>query len=123
MRLVDIVTLIGIAFLIAGCAATDDFKVVEALHKGMSMQEAKTTIESYSFQRHSIITRSKEGWEESDDITDLSKRALRVEEKLNITIETAEYYPVSHGILGFGQLFLFYDKEGSLVYYYRKQIN
>ena len=45
------------------------------------------------------------------------------ENKIGKKIGTVEYYPVHHGILGFGMLFLFYDSNEKLVYFYRKQIN
>jgi hypothetical protein len=38
-------------------------------------------------------------------------------------VSKVEYYPVYHGILGFGQLFLFYDEDRRLASFYRKQIN
>ena len=54
---------------------------------------------------------------------DLPKRAAAVEERLQRRIGSAEYYPVTHGLLGFGKLFLFYDENGRLVEFYRININ
>ena len=111
------------ALTLVGCV-TNDFKVVDALSVGMSDGKAKETIESYGFQREERINRPDEGWPEPDgSFLDLPGRAHWAEKELNTVIEFAEYYPVGHGLLGYGQLFLFYDEAGQLVKYYRRQIN
>lgn len=108
---------------LAGCA-TNDFKVVDALAIGMSQERAEETIASYGFVREESLTRPKSGWPESSgNFTNLSGRANYVEKEKKIIIKDADYYPVYHGLLGFGQLFLFFDEDGSLVDFYRKQIN
>ena len=118
-----LVICLGCAFILAGCA-TNDFKVVDALSVGMSDEQAKESIESYGFQREARINRPDEGWPDTDDsFTDLPGRAHSVEKELNTVIECAEHYPVGHGLLGAGDLFLFYDETGHLVKYYRRHIN
>lgn len=123
MKLLTKLNITFFSFILVSCT-TSDFKVVEALETGMSKQEARSTIASYAFQREQIIERPDNGWPKSDGtITNLPGRANAVENTLNIDIRSAEYYPVGHGLLGFGQLFLFYDNNDRLVHYYRKQIN
>ncbi len=121
-----IIRLIAVTLLLianAGCE-TDDFKVVDNLQKGMSKKEVRSVIESYSFKIESTLIRPIGGWKESDEtFTNLPGRARWVENELGIIIESADYYPVSHGILGFGQLLLFYNNSEKLVYFYRRQIN
>ena len=46
-----------------------------------------------------------------------------MELRRGLVIERAEYYPVFHGMLGYGQLFLFYDAGERLVEFYRVNIN
>ena len=114
---------LGCAFTLVGCV-TNDFKVVDALSVGMSDEQAKETIQSYGFQREERINRPDEGWPDPDNsFVDLPGRAQSVEKELNTVIECAEYYPVGHGLLGYGQLFLFYDETGHLVKCYRRQVN
>jgi hypothetical protein len=109
--------------LLAGCV-TADFKVVDALRFGMTADEARATIASFSFERESALERPDSGWPAADgSFTDLAGRARAREVKLQVIIQRAEYYPVHHGLLGFGQLFLFYDDRGRLVDFYRHQIN
>lgn len=109
--------------LLAGCVSKD-FKVVEALRVGMTKQEAQSTIAAFSYQSHDALERPVAGWPESDStLTNLPGRARTVEAETKTTIASAEYYPVGHGMLGFGQLFLFYDASGRLVHFYRHQIN
>ena len=111
------------ALALIGCV-TDDFKVVDALSEGMTKEQAAKTIASYGFRLESSLNRPEEGWvDEGESFTNLPGRARRVEEELNTVIAVAEYYPVHHGLLGFGQLFLFYDGSERLVKYYRRQIN
>lgn len=73
------VFLLGCSLLLISCA-TKDFIIVDVLRKGMSMDEAKSTIESYSFERKYITTRPKSGWVENDEtFTNIPGRALWVE--------------------------------------------
>jgi hypothetical protein len=108
--------------ILSGCE-TKDFKVVDALHTGMSKEEAQTTIASFSFQRDKVLDRPASGWASDNTFTDLPGRARAVEERLSRKIATVECYPVHHGLLGFGLLCLFYDEGGRLVHFYRDQIN
>lgn len=110
-------------FTLAGCA-TKDFKVVDALEKGITQAEAKEIISSYGFTVEQSLTRPEAGWPASDDtFVNLPGRAKRVEEQQESVVSKAEYYPVGHGMFGFGQLFLFYNAEGKLLHFYRYQIN
>ena len=111
------------ALILPGCV-TNDFKVVDALHTGMSKEEAHATIASFSFQREQALVRPKSGWPESEHtFTDLPGRAHAAESQLKKMISSAEYYPVGHGLFGFGQLFLFYDEQDRVASFYRRQIN
>ena len=111
------------AFCLAGCV-TNDFKVVDALQVEMDRKEARTTIGSYGFEVKEILERPIEGWSKNDDtFTNLPGRAKYVEERSGKIVKVAEYYPVGHGFLGFGQLFVFYDSEEKIVDFYRRQIN
>ena len=115
---------IGCIFTVVGCGESNDFKVVDELSEGMTREQAGKTIESYGFRRELSLSRPAAGWPHTDESFDeLPVRAKQVEEELSTTIEYAEYYPVHHGLLGFGQLFLFYDESGRLVKHYRRQIN
>ena len=67
--------------------------------------------------------RPGDGWSGAQTTMDLPKRAAAVEERLQRRIGSAEYNPVTHGFLGFGKLFLFYDENGRLVEFYRININ
>ncbi|MDT7042080.1 hypothetical protein [Candidatus Nitronereus thalassa] len=98
--------------------------VVDALSKGMTREQADETIESYGFQRELSLNRPDKGWPDTDEsFENLPWRAKLVEDERNTTIAHAEPYPVSHGLLSFGQLFLFYYESGCLVKYYQRQIN
>ncbi len=109
--------------ILAGCA-TNDFKVVDALKDGITQAEAKEIIASYGFTVEQSLTRPELGWPDSDEsFANLAGRAKRIEAETGLTVATAEYYPVGHGMFGFGQLFLFYDGTGKLLYHYRRQIN
>lgn len=111
-------------FLVLGGCVTNDFKVVEALKEGITQAEAKEIITSYGFTIEQSITRPEKGWPDTDEsFVNLPGRVKRIEEEKRSIVSKAEYYPVSHGMVGFGQLFLFYDEEGKLLYHYRRQIN
>jgi hypothetical protein len=115
--------LVAFGMLILSSCDTKDFIVLDALHAGMSQKEARATIASFSFQRDKFLDRPSSGWASDQTSTDLPGRARAVEERLSKRIATVEYYPVHHGLFGFGLLFLFYDGEGRLVHFYRHQIN
>ena len=111
------------AFILAGCT-TADFKVVDAIKPGMSAAEAKAVINSYGFEIGKSEVRPAQGWpSEREDFTALGWRAGQAEKRLSTHITLSEYYPVGHGLLGAGQLFLFYGEDGRLVDFYRYQIN
>jgi hypothetical protein len=118
-----LLTLLAFALLIGAGCTTDDFKVVDALHTGMSREEARATISAYGFERREFLTRPEAGWSSVQTMMDLPKRAAAIEERRRIPVGSAEYYPVGHGLMGFGELFLFYDVEGRLVEFYRHNIN
>lgn len=118
------VAVILVAALCSTGCVTNDFKVVDALHKGMSREEADTVINSYGFKLGETWTRPAEGW--TDDSHSHKKphlRAQSVEAQFRTRVERLDYYPVQHGILGFGWLFLFYDEGEVLIDFYRHQIN
>ena len=109
--------------LLPACV-TNDFKVVAALRVGMTQDEARSTIASFGFQRDEALSRPESGWPESGkDFTNLPVRAHWIEREQKARVAIAEYYPVQHGLLGFGQLFLFYGTDGRLMKFYRRQIN
>jgi hypothetical protein len=111
------------AFLLAGCT-TADFKVVDALHPGMSQAEAQATIASYGFALKDSMRRPENGWPQNDNSPwQLATRAAFQEKELNERVALAEFYPVYHGMLGYGHLFLFYGEDGKLRSHYRHQIN
>jgi hypothetical protein len=90
----------------------------------MSRSQAQEIIASFGFGRKQELERPLEGWPESDKtFTNLPGRAHAMEKQLQQRVATAEYYPVGHGLLGSGQLFLFYDADGRLIDFYRRQIN
>jgi hypothetical protein len=125
MKILAIKILVATCLLLSlmGCT-TNDFKVVDALKIGMSKNEARSVIESFSFELETDLTRPASGWGKSDDtFFNLSGRAKQVESEFGIKVLSAEYYPVGHGLFGSGQLFLFYDQNEKLVHCYRKQIN
>ncbi len=122
MKLTLKLVLVFSALLFGGCT-TNDFKVVEALRVGLTKEEAKATIASYGFDRAQMLERPASGWTSDGTFTNLPSRAHATEERSKQKIATAEYYPVGHGLLGAGQLFLFYGEDGRLVNFYRRQIN
>ena len=110
-------------FVVAGCV-TKDFKVVDALHLGMSPDEAKSVIQAYGFQMAESLDRPAEGWpQEKETFVDARWRAGREEVRADKRVSRVEFYPVGHGLLGAGQLFLFYGEDGRLMNFYRYQIN
>jgi hypothetical protein len=116
-------TLLLHALIPLGCV-TNDFKVVDALQPNMTAPEARSTIAAHGFERHETSTRPETGWSlQARDMTRLAVRAHYIEDLLGIRVATAEYYPVYHGLMGFGELFLFYNDQNRLVYFYRHQIN
>lgn len=112
------------AFALSGCV-TNDFKVVDALRVGMTPEEAEATIKSYGFTRTEAIDRPDGGWptEAKTFIGAVGWRAGRQEAHTGKRVRRVEYYPVTHGLLGFGELFLFYGDDGKLMDFYRHQIN
>ena len=117
------VCLFSASLLLAGCV-TADFKVIDALHTGMSQAEAQTTIASYGFQRKDSVNRPESGWPTDRKFSsDLAWRAGLEESRLKERLSFAEFYPVYHGMLGYGELFLFYGEDGKLRSHYRHQIN
>jgi hypothetical protein len=118
----DLTLFAAVLFVVAGCK-TNDFKVVDALRVGMSQDEARATISAHGFERREFLTRPTKGWPSVQTVMGLPRRAAAVEERRRTTVESAEYYPVHHGLLGFGELFLFYDSDGRLLEFYRHQIN
>ena len=116
------IAFLAVLTFVVGCK-TNDFKVVDALRVGMSQEEARTTISAYGFERREFLIRPTNGWPSVQTVMDLPKRAAAVEERRRTTIESAEYYPVHHGLFGFGELFLFYGSDGRLVEFYRHHIN
>jgi hypothetical protein len=109
--------------LLSACV-TNDFKVVDALRVGMTQDEARSTIASFGFQREEALSRPESGWPVSEKgFTNLPGRAHRIENEQKKRVAITEYYPVHHGLLGFGQLFLFYGTDGRLMKFYRYQIN
>jgi major membrane immunogen (membrane-anchored lipoprotein) len=113
-----------VASLLLTACVTNDFKVVDALRRGMDPAEANATIASFGFQRRESLSRPQGGWPtKRGAFSDLAWRAGVEETRVKEEIASAEFYPVHHGLLGYGELFLFYGKEGKLVSYYRHQIN
>ncbi len=109
--------------LLTGCVS-NDFKVVDALRVGMNQTEARATIQSYGFESVEHIARPSDGWpKERANAPESAWRARKVEEHGKEEVSLVEYYPVHHGLLGFGQLFLFYGKDGRLLDFYRYHIN
>ena len=111
--------------LLSGCV-TNDLKVVDALHRGMTVREARSTVESFGFKRSLREVRPSGGWASEDPqhpLPNLPGRAKYQEEQLAIRISEIDYYPVGHGLMGLGMLFLFYDSHMRLAHYYRYQIN
>jgi hypothetical protein len=115
-------TLLLLAAL-AGCA-TNDFKVVEALQPGITQPEAQQRIATYGFKRDLALVRPEGGWPSHSEVAfNLPDRAAAVESRRHAQVSAVESYPVSHGLLGFGHLLLFYGPDGRLLEFYRHQIN
>jgi hypothetical protein len=123
MRLRLPFTLLCALCLLSGCVSAD-FRVVDALRAGMTESEAQSAIASFGFQRSDHLARPPSGWPaERGDFTALAWRAGIIETQKKQIVAIAEYYPVHHGLLGAGQLFLFYGADGKLLEFYRYQIN
>jgi hypothetical protein len=123
MKVTAKVLFAAMALLLSGCV-TNDFKVVDALKLGMSPEEAQTTIKSFGFTLGQSLSRPANGWpaeKKTFEATDW--RAREVEARSGRRVSLVEYYPVGHGLLGAGQLFLFYGDDRQLVDFYRYQIN
>jgi hypothetical protein len=104
--------------------SSNDFKVLDALETGMTKAEAAKTIESFGFKRQAAVERPPNGWPETDGTAVNIPRVARLTEaRLHQPVQFAEYYPVHHGLLGFGELFLFYDADGRLIHFYGHRIN
>ena len=109
--------------LLAGCV-TNDFKVVDALKPGMTPQQAQETINSFGFTLAQSLPRPASDWPTERKTFDATAwRAGREEARSGKRVSLVEYYPVGHGMLGAGQLFLFYGEDGRLAHFYRYQIN
>lgn len=108
---------------LVGCATPNDFKVVDALHSGMTRAEAEQTIQQHGFTRQETVVRPSGGWTNIQTTMHLPERAAAVELRRGLEIQRADYYPVYHGMFGFGELFLFYDAGERLVEFYRVNIN
>jgi hypothetical protein len=115
--------LLIIAALCASCV-TNDFRVVEALKSGMSQVEAADVVTSFGFERLTVVNRPVDGWATKDDTpANIHGRASAIEQRLHQEVRVAEMYPVGHGSLGVGFLYLFYGPDGRLLEHYRHQIN
>jgi hypothetical protein len=116
--------LISVALVFLGGCVTNDFKVVDALKLGMTQQEAQATIKSFGFSLAQSLPRPATGWPADRNTFDATDwRAGREEARTGKQVSLVEYYPVGHGFLGAGQLFLFYGEDGRLAHFYRYQIN
>ena len=92
----------------------------------MTAREARSTVETFGFKRSLHERRPSTGWASEDPqhpLPNLPGRAKAQEERLGIHFSEVDYYPVSHGLMGFGMLFLFYDTHGRLAHHYRYHIN
>lgn len=119
------ILVIALTLLGAGCV-TGDFKVVDALKVGMTPTEAEQTIASFGFKRTVALSRPEAGWpgERGGSLEQMTGwRAGEQEMNSGIRVSTVELYPVYHGLLGYGELFLFYGENGRLAYFHRHQIN
>ena len=114
---------LGLATFTLTACKTNDFKVVEALRNGMTKSEARSTIHAYGFERKELVIRPPSGWATIQAFMDLPKRALDTEKRMGVIIASAEYYPCNHGLMGWGELFLFYDAKDVLVSFYCVNIN
>ena len=117
------VALLIAAALCASCV-TNDFRVVDLLKPGMTQIEAFGVITSFGFERRAVVNRPVDGWATTGGrYDDIQGRASDVEQRLKQEIRVAEMYPVGHGLLGSGLLYLFYGQDGKLREHYRYQIN
>lgn len=110
-------------FLLGGCA-TNDFKVVDALRIGESPEEVQAAIKSCSFKKTESFLRPIAGWpSDRKGSEETAWRAGRLEAQSGTKVSAVELYPIHHGLLGYGHLYVFYGEDGRLVNFYRRQIN
>ena len=115
--------IVTLALSLSGCA-TNDFKVLDALHPGMTRAEATSTVESFSFSIFASAIRPIDGWTDSvKHKLDIYWWAQWAEDKMQEPVERVDLFPVGHGILGMGELYLFYNNTDHLIYFYRLNIN
>lgn len=113
-----------LALILSGCT-TNDFRAIDSLHEGLTQRQARESIEKFGFTSHeSEVERPASGWpEKGEGYFDVGWRAGLAEKNIHKPISFAEAYPVSHGLLGYGWIYLFYDADKTLIHYYRLQIN
>jgi hypothetical protein len=112
-----------VAFLLTGCT-TNDFEVLKAIQPGMTSMSARKAIRAYGFEIEECIKRPVNGWpSEREDFVAAGWRAGRIEAIRGSVVTSVESYPVGHGLLSAGQLFLFYGEDNRLLEFYRYQIN
>ena len=117
--------LISVLCLALGGCVYGDFKAVDSLNVGVARENARKNIESYGFTKfEKEYFRPAGGWPDGGKgFFDVEWRAGAAEKKIRKTIFSSEAYPVSHGFLGYGWIYLFYAEDGTLLHYYRLQIN
>src|SRR5689334_3974102 len=104
--------LLVLAALCTSCV-TNDFRVVDELKPGMTQAEASEVIRSLGFERRADVSRPQNGWQTTDHaFGDITGRASDVEQRRQQEVRVVELYPVGHGLLGFGLLYLFYGPDG-----------
>lgn len=121
MRNSFLLLLLSIVCLV-GCK-TNDFRIVEDIQKGMSKETVHSKCSSYGFKSRERLIRPDQGWSAIQSIMGLPEKAEAIEKQLHGVVKSAEYYPVTHGFLGFGELYVFYDDKDQVVDFYRIQIN
>ena len=117
--------LISVLCLSLSACVYGDFKALDSLKVGMAREEARKNIESYGFTKfEKEYFRPAEGWPDAKKgYFDVEWRTGVAEHKIQKKIFSSEAYPVSHGLLGYGWIYLFYAEDGTLLDYYRLQIN
>lgn len=111
-----------IVLCLSGCT-TNDLRIVDALGRGMSKADTHAVISDFGYQCQESLMRPEDGWSSIKTMTRLPERALEVESRLESIVSSAEYYPVSGGMLGYGELFLFYNPDDQLMDFYRVDVN